>query len=607
MNKKSEGQPACLFRIPENGKRVIWSITNRCNYSCVYCMPNSQNVIRENKISTTEIKKIADNLKSLEFTHLKITGGEPFIRPDIYEVLSYFSSCGFIIDISTNASLITPKTIEFLKTINIQMIHVSIDGPDRTSHENVRGPDSFEPTINGLKLLTKTNIYIRVGCLIYKGNQDKLTEIAEFCSQLGVKEIAYSLLEPIGKLKGDLSIIADIPLPELGKNIAALQKTFHNTIVISSNFAKPVAHQQKTCPGGRRLLYIDALGTLSPCTWINEQTKAFNCAFNNMEQSLQSYTALIDSLENHGLTGCPKNNLEEISFLETINNKNTLRSHFNKTEKFSRFGRLYSFTTEDIAAYYPYIDFADKTVLCVGSSGDHMINAYYSKAKKATCFDLNLLARYFVELKLVAIKHLSYEDFLAFFLIDGKNQFSYETYKKIDEQLSPATRMFFDRMYSIFDRNGEELRKSELFNNTHDRGSNKIRYNPYLQSKNTYEKTREQLLIKSFCWYSYSLEELSGNNQSCYDIILLSNIADYIHELQHFNTLVNNLLDKMHNKGCMILAYLYDCNNSNPRNDIYRKDIRNNLFTGRNHEYIEYKFQGVLENKEDMICVIKTH
>ena len=76
---------------------------------------------------------------------------------------------------------------------------------------------------------------------------------------------------------------------------------------------------------------------------------------------------------------------------------------------------IYPFTNENIKGYYELFDFEDKDILCVTSSGDHVINSIFKGAKNIDAFDQNILSKYYTELKIGAIKTLSLEEFINFF------------------------------------------------------------------------------------------------------------------------------------------------------------------------------------------------
>ena len=187
--------PFCLFRIPENGGRVLWEITNTCNYHCSYCIFSSETKRYENELTTDEVKKAIKELKENNFTYIKFTGGEPFVRKDMVEILKYASELEFDMDISTNASLVTSEIAQELKNINFPMVHVSLDGNDKDTHEYVRGENTFERTLRGIRHLTNNNIYTRIGTVIYKKNEDKLEEIIKLAIELNANEMILIFLK----------------------------------------------------------------------------------------------------------------------------------------------------------------------------------------------------------------------------------------------------------------------------------------------------------------------------------------------------------------------------------------------------------------------------
>ena len=306
--------PFCLFRIPENGGRVLWEITNTCNYHCSYCIFSSEAKKYENELTTKEVKQTIKQLKENNFTYIKFTGGEPFTRKDMPEILEYASKQGFDMDISTNASLITDEIAKKLKNINFPMVHVSLDGNDKYTHEYVRGENTFEKTIKGIKYLTNNNIYTRIGTVIYKQNEDKLEEIVKLAINLKANEIIFSFMEAVGRLEGDESIISKRKIDNIKKELEELQIKYKGKIEIKYSFTEnKVTKTEEYCPAVKKFLYINNLGEVSPCTWVvanNSEYKSKltlkNSTFNEIikSQPIQEYLKYI---EQNKIKGCPVN------------------------------------------------------------------------------------------------------------------------------------------------------------------------------------------------------------------------------------------------------------------------------------------------------------
>lgn len=304
--------PFCIFRIPENGGRVLWEITNTCNYHCSYCMFSCEAKKYENELTTEEVKIAIKDLKENNFTYIKFTGGEPFVRKDMIEILKYASELGFDMDISTNASLLTNEIATKLKQMNFPMVHVSLDGYDRDSHEYVRGKNTFEPTIRGIKLLTEAGIYTRLGTVIYGQNEDYLEKIVALASDLKVNEIIFSFMEPMGRLKEDDKLLSKRSLESVKKEIEKLAIKYEGKIKVKYSLSEnKICKSEEICPAVNKFIYINNLGEISPCTRIvskNPEYKSKITLKNNSlneiinSEPIQKY---LKYLEANKITGCP--------------------------------------------------------------------------------------------------------------------------------------------------------------------------------------------------------------------------------------------------------------------------------------------------------------
>lgn len=259
----------CLFRIPENGGRVLWEITNTCNYHCSYCIFSSESKKYQDELTTEEVKQSIKDLKENNFTYIKFTGGEPFARKDMTEILEYASELGFDMDISTNASLITDEIAKKLKSIEFPMVHVSLDGNTKDSHEYVRGENTFARTLRGIRYLTNNNIYTRIGTVIYKQNEDKLEEIVKLAIELKANEIIFSFMEAVGRLEGDETIISKKTINSVKEEIEKIALKYKEQIQVKYSFTEnEVTVTEECCPAVNKFLYINNIGQVSPCTWV---------------------------------------------------------------------------------------------------------------------------------------------------------------------------------------------------------------------------------------------------------------------------------------------------------------------------------------------------
>ena len=259
----------CKFTLPNNEGKAIWEITHNCNYGCSYCIFSCNNKKVDGELTTIECFHVIDELVKNGFKHLKITGGEPFIRKDLIEILEYASKY-MVVDISTNASLLSEEIVDRLNKIKLKMIHVSLDG-NKEEHESVRGINTYERTIRGLEYLKKSKNKVRIGSVIHANNQNNLEELVKTSKELGADEIIFSIMEPVEGQ--DKSLVKTKSNELLIENINSL-KNKYKEIIVNCNFDSQPAFV-KRCPGGDKFLYINNKGFVSPCTWVYENNK--NC------------------------------------------------------------------------------------------------------------------------------------------------------------------------------------------------------------------------------------------------------------------------------------------------------------------------------------------
>ncbi len=276
---------------------------------------------------------------------------------------------------------------------------------------------------------------------------------------------------------------------------------------------------------------------------------------------------------------------------------------------FSERSKVYPFTTENLAGYMKHLNLEDKKVLSITGSGDHILNSFYYGANSVVGFDINFLASLFAELKFNAIRKLDFEDFKKYFFVESNKSMSFETYKRIREDLSESCLSFFDNLYEDYDFRGADLRKGKLFNKRFDYDNLRIRSNPYLLSGQNFEKTKLNIQDKNIHLMNCNIRDLSSQLEDNFDAVLLSNLADYSQQIypnnpNHFSLFCNEILPPVKNHlnegGIICSAYVYDArekeNYKNPvDNPNFRRDIMGNL----GMDYNEIIFNSIVPEKEN--------
>ena len=316
QNALPEKYSSCLFRIPYMGGRVLWELTNSCNYLCSYCIFSSGPKKPVGELSTQDVYRVLGELKQEQFTHIKFTGGEPFLRKDLVNILAKANSLGFSSDLSTNASAITKTNAQALGEVPLSLVHVSLDGHSKELQEKIRGKNTFERTLQGIENLKKfTSHYLRIGTVLYAGNECEIDKMITFYESLGADEVIFSRMEAIGRMKGDISLNAQKTDDQLEREILKLGKNYDGRIKVSTSLTgKNVDCGKGFCPALEKFLFIDHVGRVSPCTWLVENDSKKKSTLTLEEHSLseilasdplRSERARIEGDEKRGILGCP--------------------------------------------------------------------------------------------------------------------------------------------------------------------------------------------------------------------------------------------------------------------------------------------------------------
>jgi hypothetical protein len=320
--------------------------------------------------------------------------------------------------------------------------------------------------------------------------------------------------------------------------------------------------------------------------------------------------------------------MQDVQFAEIIDGFTQGVSAVSRREeaykKYQTYSPLYAFTTENLSGYLPKVSRAKMEVLCVAASGDHLLNALYLGASSLTAFDVNRLAFAWTTLKLVACKQLSYQAFLQFFLRDQTEEaFSYRQYVLLRMRLPYWIRNFFDVLYDRFDNDGLRVRTSEIFRQRYYSDSAAIRYNPYLQSEENYSLVKQRVSSTPIRFLHSCASTLSTHlGLQAFDLILLSNIADYLGELYpeitagekqltaFSRSVLLPLREHLNANGLMCAAYVYcidqsGCESKQKRSIIDYPVARRKAFAVLCLEMIEHKFSGVNAEDRDLVTVLR--
>jgi radical SAM protein with 4Fe4S-binding SPASM domain len=177
-------------------------ITNRCNFHCIHCFPESD-INSNTEMTTGELYNLIDKLVEYKVIHVTFTGGEPFLIKDFLDLVKYSNSKGMVVSICTNASLINTKEIEELSKCALGSIKISMDGATAEVHDLYRGKGKFDKLIPKIKQIVAAKLPVCINTVISKVNFHQYKEILELARELNVHEFAYDSIRKMGRAKED--------------------------------------------------------------------------------------------------------------------------------------------------------------------------------------------------------------------------------------------------------------------------------------------------------------------------------------------------------------------------------------------------------------------
>ncbi len=158
------------------GPVVIWNLIRRCNLKCKHCYSISADVDFPGELSTDEVFAVMDDLKAARVPVLILSGGEPLLRPDIFEISARAKALGFYVGLSSNGALIGDHNIERIAAIGYDYVGISLDGIGAT-HDRFRGKSgAFAASLQGVRLCRRHGL--KVG-LRYTMTMDNCTELGD--------------------------------------------------------------------------------------------------------------------------------------------------------------------------------------------------------------------------------------------------------------------------------------------------------------------------------------------------------------------------------------------------------------------------------------------
>lgn len=179
---------------------LFWETTAACNLACVHCrrLDVTEN-LGHGDLTTAEAKAMIASLPETGRPILVFSGGEPLMRPDIFELAEYARDCGLPTALATNGTLINEEMAKRIQAAGFRRVSMSFDGPDAATHDGFRKIDgAFQASVDAFRLLRQVGVSVQVNTTIARHNYAQLDDIYRLAIELGADALHLFMLVPVG-------------------------------------------------------------------------------------------------------------------------------------------------------------------------------------------------------------------------------------------------------------------------------------------------------------------------------------------------------------------------------------------------------------------------
>lgn len=261
-------------RIPSAPITINWTLTFRCNFSCMHCYSR---VEKADELSTDEVKSIMDKVARYKVPFINFGGGEPLLRKDLFELTAYATSLGFNVSMNTNGYLMTKEKAALARESGFKTVGISIDSDEADVHDSFRKtPGSHARAMAAGRYLADEGVRLTVSSVICRINHHRFEELVRQARELGAEQISLHNYKCTGlgmTNKDELDLTPEewmkfyMKALEVKSRENGIRISLDDPITASIHKAKekPIV-KGSTC--GKLSLNIRANGDVTPCGFI---------------------------------------------------------------------------------------------------------------------------------------------------------------------------------------------------------------------------------------------------------------------------------------------------------------------------------------------------
>ena len=270
---------------------VVWNVTNRCNLRCMHCYAGATDAKDPRELTTDEGKRLIDDLADAGCPVILFSGGEPYLRDDIFELGSYAAHRGLRPVVSTNGTLITREVAVRTRDAGFQYVGISLDGLEERHNRFRRDEAAFRKALDGLHNCMDVGLKVGLRFTVTKDNRADLDGVLDLVERESVPRFCMYHLVYSGRgrelMDQDLTREDRRSMVEhlIGRALDWHRRGVEVELLTTDNHADGVVveryvaqHQPERvaevrellmrhggCSAGRKFACVDAYGDVHPC------------------------------------------------------------------------------------------------------------------------------------------------------------------------------------------------------------------------------------------------------------------------------------------------------------------------------------------------------
>lgn len=273
-------------------KWIAWEITRRCNLRCVHCRSSSEMEAKGHPdFPTEEAFRVLDDIAGYAKPVVVLSGGEPLIRSDVFDIARYGTDKGLRVCLATNGTLVTEEICSRIKDSGIRIVSLSLDGSTDDVHDDFRKQKgAFSGTINAARLFKKNGIEFIINSSFTKRNQEEIPGVYRLAKELGATAWYMFMIVPTGRGEEIMSeLISKEDYEDILEWHYRMEKDEHDMLVrptCAPHYYRVVLQKSKEegerferrtlkfstggakgCLAGQLICLIDVDGNVLPCSY----------------------------------------------------------------------------------------------------------------------------------------------------------------------------------------------------------------------------------------------------------------------------------------------------------------------------------------------------